>query len=84
MGRAKCAAPSCLLPGVMTEIYSLFRDSGHSYKTLAANSGVSEHTLYNWFFRGVGNASIGNIEAVAQCLGYELKLVRVVDNPESE
>ena len=68
----------------MTEIYSLFRDSEYSYKTLAANAGVSEHTLYNWFYRGVGNASIGNIEAVASVLGYELKLVRVVSKPESE
>ena len=76
MGRAKRTAPSCLLPGVMTEIYNMFRDSGHSYKTLAAKSGVSEHTLYNWFYRGVGNASIGNIEAVASVLGYELQLVK--------
>ena len=78
MGRAKCKEPSCLLPGIMTDMYNLFRDSEHTYKTLAAKSGVSQHTLYNWFFRGVGNASIGNIEAVADVLGYELQLVRVV------
>lgn len=78
MGRSKREEPSCLLPGIMTDIYNLFRDSEYTYKTLAAKSGVSQHTLYNWFFRGVGNASIGNIEAVASVLGYELQLVRVV------
>lgn len=78
MGRAKRKEPSCLLPGIMTDMYNLFRDSEYTYKTLAAKSGVSQHTLYNWFFRGVGNASIGNIEAVASVLGYELQLVRVV------
>lgn len=78
MGRAKRQEPSCLLPGIMTDIYNLFRDSEYTYKTLAAKSGVSQHTLYNWFFRGVGNASIGNIEAVSDVLGYELQLVRVV------
>lgn len=78
MGRAKRQEPSCLLPGIMTDMYILFRDSEYTYKTLAAKSGVSQHTLYNWFFRGVGNASIGNIEAVAGVLGYELQLVRVV------
>lgn len=78
MGRAKSQEPCCLLPGIMKDMYKLFRDSEYSYKTLAAKSGVSQHTLYNWFFRGVGNASIGNIEAVADVLGYELQLVRVV------
>lgn len=78
MGRAKRKETSCLLPGIMTDMYNLFRDSEYTYKTLAAKSGVSQHTLYNWFFRGVGNASIGNIEAVASVLGYELQLVRVV------
>ncbi|MBA57013.1 MAG: hypothetical protein CMK89_21395 [Pseudomonadales bacterium] len=78
MGRAKRQEPSCLLPGIMTDMYKLFRDSKYTYKTLAAKSGVSQHTLYKWFFRGVGNASIGNIEAVADVLGYELQLVRVV------
>lgn len=80
MGRAKSNMPPCLLPGVMHSLYEAFRDSEYTYKTLAAKSGVSQHTLYNWFYRGVGNASIGNIEAVAGVLGCELELVIVVDN----
>lgn len=84
MGRAKRQEPSCLLPGIMTDMYNLFRDSEYTYKTLAAKSGVAQPTLYNWFYRGVGNANIGNIEAVASVLGYRLELVRVVDKQESE
>lgn len=84
MGRAKRDMPPCLLPGIMHSLYEAFRDSDYTYKKLAAKSGVSQHTLYNWFYRGVGNASIGNIEAVADVLGYELKLVRVVSKQESE
>ena len=65
-------------------LHSAQLESVHTIPSLAKESGLSESALVDWFHRGKTNALAANVSAVAQCLGYELKLVRVVDKPESE
>lgn len=63
---------------IIDTLHSAQLESAHTLPSLARESGLSESALVDWFYRGKTNALAANIEAVAQCLGYELKLVRVV------
>lgn len=63
---------------IIDELHKAQVDGEHTIPSLAKQSGLSESALVDWFYRGKCNALAANINAVAECLGYELKLVRVV------
>ena len=57
---------------------------GLTHAELAHKSGVGFSTIKRWFYKCGHLPKAADLEAVANVLGYRLKLVRVVSKPESE
>lgn len=69
---------------LINQIIKAKSKSGLSYYDLGEESGVCSSTIQRWLDSRKGVPFLHNFIAVANVLGYELKLVRVVDKPESE
>ena len=72
------------MESLINQIIKAKAQSGLSYYDLGEESGVCSSTIQRWLDSRKGVPFLHNFIAVAQCLGYELKLVRVVGRPESE
>jgi DNA-binding phage protein len=57
------------------QIRDMVIGSGMSIPQVAEKSGISYKSIYKWYGEGV-SPSVGNLAAVAQVCGYELKLVK--------
>jgi transcriptional regulator with XRE-family HTH domain len=62
---------------IIDELRTVVQDSGHSYKQIHEDSGVSTQTLSNWFSGDTRRPQAASLNAVARALGYKLGFVPV-------
>lgn len=62
---------------IIDKLRGIIQDEGVSYASLAAGSGVSESTLYQWFHGKTLRPQFASIMAVTRELKYDLALVKV-------
>ncbi len=61
---------------------TIVNDTGMSYKEIADKSGVSQTTLSKWFYGDVKRPQHATVMAVMRAMGYDMKLVRMVQKPQ--
>ena len=60
---------------IIDEIRTVYEKSGVNYKWLEDNSGVTSHTLANWFSGRTKKPQAATINAVLRAMGYKLGIV---------
>jgi predicted transcriptional regulator len=60
---------------IIDEIRTVYENSGVNYKWIEDNSGVTSHTIANWFSGKTRKPQAATINAVLRSLGYKLGIV---------
>lgn len=64
---------------ILDDVLNAINDSGASYTEVAAISGVSLQTLYNWANGTTTTPRTSTLIAVARAVGADVKIVRRVN-----
>lgn len=65
---------------IIDRMRTIVQDSGETYTEISNLSGVSAHTLTNWFHGDTKRPQFASLMAVARVLGYELTVVKQKKN----
>ena len=60
---------------IIDELRTVVQGSGHTYRQISEDSGVSTQTLSNWFAGETRRPQAASLNAVARALGYKLGFV---------
>lgn len=60
---------------IIDELRTVVQGSGHTYKQISEDSGVSTQTLSAWFMGETRRPQAASLNAVARALGYKLGFV---------
>lgn len=63
---------------IIRQVHQVKAEQGITYAELAHFSGVGLNTIKRWFHTNGRLPKMADLEAVANVLGYDLQLVRVV------
>jgi transcriptional regulator with XRE-family HTH domain len=60
---------------IIDRLRTLVADNGTSYADIGADSGVSPHTLWQWFRGPTRRPQFATVKAVARALGHDIEIV---------
>ena len=63
---------------VVDLLRTIVKETGMSYQEIADASGVSKHTIMNWFYGDVKRPQHATVMAVVRAMGYDMRMTKVV------
>jgi DNA-binding phage protein len=61
---------------IIDRLRTIIQDEGTAYTDIAADSGVTANTLYNWFSGPTKRPQYATVMAVVHALGYEATIAK--------